>query len=292
MLMESKLSSELIIQKLSLTNFQIHKDLTLEFAPYTVIAGPSNSGKTSIIRALAKLLIDFPKVGNLVKVGENTAAISAETVWGKLVRVLGSENKVCINEDCYSSFGHDYPVTEILPLQGKYFFSFQFDAPFFFRDTPGKRIEILKEISQFTFFENLQQSINTDLKLLKEELIEVTAQRKYLEEVLSKKDIVAQIRSLYNQVLSLQKELLTLKCKLLSLYLHRAIKLLAYVNLSLFNYFILLLHNSLRRSLTINFSELEKSLYSVQLCKYRLRCQKLSEELSSFKVCPLCGRPL
>jgi AAA15 family ATPase/GTPase len=40
------------MKKLRIKNFQIHKDLEIEFGPITTIVGPSDIGKSAVLRAL------------------------------------------------------------------------------------------------------------------------------------------------------------------------------------------------------------------------------------------------
>lgn len=67
------------IQKLTIENFQSHKHSELEPAPagqLTVIVGPSDSGKTAIIRALKWLLYNRPQGAEFIRVGASMAKVS------------------------------------------------------------------------------------------------------------------------------------------------------------------------------------------------------------------------
>jgi len=73
-----------------LENFQGHKDTTIKFAPgLTGLVGPSDSGKTSILRALTWIWTNRPGGIGFVRVGESLARVTLETDKGTVVREKG-----------------------------------------------------------------------------------------------------------------------------------------------------------------------------------------------------------
>jgi exonuclease SbcC len=59
------------IKKLSLRNFQSHRETDLEFSPgLNIIVGPSDQGKSAIIRALRWLFYNEPRGTGFIRVGE------------------------------------------------------------------------------------------------------------------------------------------------------------------------------------------------------------------------------
>lgn len=74
------------IKKLVIENFQSHKHTELEPAPagkLTVIVGPSDSGKTAVIRALKWLYYNRPQGDGFIRVGARLAAVTLTTAAGK-----------------------------------------------------------------------------------------------------------------------------------------------------------------------------------------------------------------
>jgi DNA repair exonuclease SbcCD ATPase subunit len=77
----------MIIRKITIKNFQIHKILNLELGNFTALVGPSSAGKSSILRALCWLLYgDWDKTYPNDPEKETAIAIQLEngTVWGRV----------------------------------------------------------------------------------------------------------------------------------------------------------------------------------------------------------------
>ena len=65
------------IQKLVLENFQSHKHSEIEFDPYlNVIVGPSDQGKSAIIRALKWVLFNEPAGDFFIRKGESKCSVT------------------------------------------------------------------------------------------------------------------------------------------------------------------------------------------------------------------------
>lgn len=76
-----------MLKSISLKNFQIHQSLVKEFsadAP-NVITGPSDSGKTSIFRAITWLIYDTPKTKTVIRVGSTQVSVTVESESGSKV---------------------------------------------------------------------------------------------------------------------------------------------------------------------------------------------------------------
>lgn len=77
-----------MITKVILENFQNHGHLELEMGPLTTLSGPSNSGKSAVLRALAGLLRN-DSAGMLVQEGKKSLKVSvflddgSSVVWEK-----------------------------------------------------------------------------------------------------------------------------------------------------------------------------------------------------------------
>lgn len=78
------------IKSIFLEDFQSHAKTKLELAPpgeLTVIVGPTDSGKTAIVRALRLLFYNVPQGADYVRVGRNMATVAVELADGtKVVR--------------------------------------------------------------------------------------------------------------------------------------------------------------------------------------------------------------
>lgn len=153
---------------LTVKNFQIHKNLTVEFKPgLNVITGPTNSGKSALIRALNLLIMNQPR--NAEKLFQN------QNSEGKLEIILKDDEgntiqrkdrKYHINDVQIKAFGSDIPkpIMELLP-----FFDVnwqrQLDQHFLILQTGGTSAKYLNNITGMEDQEKMLQ----ELKLLSAE---------------------------------------------------------------------------------------------------------------------------
>lgn len=117
------------IKSIVINNFQSHKFSVIEPAPagqLTVIVGPSDSGKTAIIRALRWLFYNIPQGTDFIKVGNNVAKVAIKHADGQQVtreRSRKGFNRYKINDkDRYEGFGSTVPlevqeITGVRPVQ-------------------------------------------------------------------------------------------------------------------------------------------------------------------------------
>lgn len=74
------------LEKVVLTNFQKHKHFEAEFSPgITCIVGPSDIGKSSLLRALRWVCLNQPR-GDLTTVGERVCSVSVKVDGREVVR--------------------------------------------------------------------------------------------------------------------------------------------------------------------------------------------------------------
>ncbi|HHY27192.1 MAG TPA: AAA family ATPase [Desulfitobacterium dehalogenans] len=105
-----------VLKALRLQNFQSHGNTHIEFAGQgclTVITGPSDSGKSAIIRALKWLLYNSPRGDGFITVGKDICGVRAvyddETVVARY-RSRGSVNRYEVNSQAYEGFGTGVPL--------------------------------------------------------------------------------------------------------------------------------------------------------------------------------------
>lgn len=134
-----------MLTSVELHNFQSHADTTLELHPgVNVLVGPSNSGKTAIIRALRWLRFNRPLGTAYVRSGQRGCAVAASTAAGRVIRER-SANKNCYvvqadgRSDSFAAVGSAVPdaVGEFLPF-GATAFQEQLDPPFLVLDPPAE----------------------------------------------------------------------------------------------------------------------------------------------------------
>ncbi len=121
------------IKSLLIENFQSHKATKIEPAPagqLTVITGPSDSGKTAILRALRWLYYNTPQGTDFIRVGAREATVVLTLADGTMVirnRSRGSKNSYEIEppgseKQTFAGFGVNVPLevqqaTGVRPVQ-------------------------------------------------------------------------------------------------------------------------------------------------------------------------------
>jgi exonuclease SbcC len=173
-----------LINSLSITNFQSHKNTNLEFDEnINIIIGQSDSGKSAILRALRWVAENKPS-------GE-----AFRSTWGgdtKIKLALSEEevvyrsktkttNQYNIKNAIFTSFGQDIPeeikrLLNFSPLN----FQWQFDSPFLLAMSGG---EIARYLNKIVHLDKIDLSLSnigktlrkeqTDLRYAEESLVEV-----------------------------------------------------------------------------------------------------------------------
>ena len=155
-----------MIESLHITHFQSLDDVRLELAPFTVIVGPSSSGKSALTRALHTLIAN--RRGHaFIAHGERIASITAKTSQGTVTLTRGkatADNSYVIiptdpahplaPQTTDSQLGGEVPpeVSQFLGLNPKdpIAFASQFDKPYLLDDSPGEIARTLGELTNAT----------------------------------------------------------------------------------------------------------------------------------------------
>lgn len=147
-----------MIHSLSVKNFQSHKDSLLEFSPgLNVIVGTSDSGKSSLLRALRWLVYGQPRGSAFLRHG--TAEAEVQAVFEDVeVRKRRTKNvaEVCSGTDAWANVGSGLPeeLVEAINLR-EINFEGQYDGFFLVKETPGEVARILNEISHLGVVDRL-----------------------------------------------------------------------------------------------------------------------------------------
>lgn len=225
-----------MIQSIQLTNFQSHKKTALQFDKgVNVITGQSDSGKSSIIRALLWVLNNRPsgdairnwKAQERDKIQVNvgfpaTELISKERHKGKSKYIIGNVEFEAIKQDVPEEVSKTANLTDCNVQT-------QHEPYFLLNETPGEVARRLNEIVGLdiidTVFKNLDRRIrnvssaikvhNDTAVRLTEEIKEiefadefynkVVALKKKEDEFKNKEADVANLRLLRNQIVDVQK---------------------------------------------------------------------------------------
>lgn len=140
-----------MIQSLRVEGFQSHHDSHLEFHPgVNVIVGPSDSGKSSIIRAIRWVAKNLPAGDDIITHGRKGAKVTLKVDGDDVVRDRSSTRNVYILDGKpLGSIGQGVPdeVTNLLNLS-PFTFQMQMDAPFLLSSSSGEVARTLNRTVQ------------------------------------------------------------------------------------------------------------------------------------------------
>jgi DNA repair ATPase RecN len=247
------------VAKVKFKNYQSLKDLELRFGRFTVIKGPSNTGKSSIIRGFKGVF--FNQLGNhFVTKGANNSEVivefedNKEIIWRK-----GDDNQYEINGRVLNKVSRSAPedVAEISQVREivlddthkyKINFSEQFHEPFLITESEATISKMFSTVSDLGLVSNAIDLCNKDLKRNRLLLRDREDSLKKAQEDLSKYDMVP----LYeNRVEALQELFSTLAEK------SKRLSLLQEVSLSVRRYQSRLLEFSMLPSVSKIFEQLQ-----------------------------------
>lgn len=181
------------IESINVKNFQIWKDVDLKLGDFNVIKGSSNSGKSSLVRAINMVLNnDWHK--SWLRQDEIDTSVEIHFTDGTSIkRIRGSQNSVKITPSDtleesmkWSGFGNTYPdeVKNFLSISEENC-SYQFDQHFFLSLSPSKRALTFGSFSDLQKIDEInnlvQKKIRDGEKLLKSYELELERLEKDLE---------------------------------------------------------------------------------------------------------------
>jgi exonuclease SbcC len=131
-----------MLERLLVQNFQRHGKLAIDFGRITTIVGPTDAGKSAVLRALRWVCTNTPGGGAFVRHGADGCRVKLKVDGHTVVRrrlANGDENTYGMNGAEYKAFGRGVPddIRAVLNLadinwQG------QHDPAFWFSDTAGE----------------------------------------------------------------------------------------------------------------------------------------------------------
>lgn len=156
-----------MVERLHIENFQAHRDLDIKLDPHvTTIIGPSDVGKSSIIRAITWLATNKPAGRDFIREGADKAVVTLTIDDIDIVRTRGkSLNEYRRGGNVYKAFGNDVPpdVSELLNLDSINFQG-QHDAPFWFSETAGEVSRQLNDIVDLGIIDRTLAALDSKLR--------------------------------------------------------------------------------------------------------------------------------
>ena len=122
-----------MLDTLTIKNFQAHSNTVLEFEKITTITGPSDRGKSAVIRSLGWCMLNNLAGSAFIRDGETDVSVTLEFDEKHTIeRAKGkSSNSYALDGNEFASFGNKVPD----PIGGAHNLNpvsvqAQFDAPF------------------------------------------------------------------------------------------------------------------------------------------------------------------
>lgn len=205
-----------MIQSLAIHNFQSHRDTTLDLVPgINIIVGQSDSGKSSILRALRWLLWNRPSGDAIRSHWGGDTSVYAEINEHQVSKVRTDHNNLYhLDRDSFTAFGADVPeeiqracnITDVN-------FQSQLERPFLLDSTPGQVAAYLNSIADLSVIDSSMKNVQRWITGLKTDLSKHRANRDEYAEGLKafahlpemEKDIKA-AEEIHNEIIALIRD--------------------------------------------------------------------------------------
>lgn len=154
------------LESLLIRNFQRHAKLRIHFDPgITTIVGPTDSGKSAVLRALSWVLFNQPQGDAHIKQGEDFARVRLKVDGQEIIRQRGKENLYLLGEEEFKAFGAGVPdkVRDLLNVS-EINAQWQFDAPYWFSLSSGEVSRRLNEIVDLSVIDSSLASVASTLR--------------------------------------------------------------------------------------------------------------------------------
>jgi len=161
-----------MIQTLTVRNFQKHRKLTIDFDPkVTTLVGPSQAGKSGIIRSLGLICLNNWNKAYL-RHGKKALKVQLIVDGKKIVREKGNKVNRYVFEGKelkrdLSSGNSVPPAVADLLNTGQENFQKQFDPHFWFSDTPGQVSKSLNKIVDLSVIDSTLTAATSAVKATK-----------------------------------------------------------------------------------------------------------------------------
>lgn len=156
-----------MLEKLIIKNFQKHEKLKIDFDPgVNCLIGPSDIGKSAIVRALKWLATNRPGGEAFIRDGSANTSVKLVVDGRTIIRSRGKEgNRYVLDGQELVAFGSEVPpdVTALLNISDITFQN-QIDLPFWFANTPGEVSRSLNQIVDLGSIDTTLAHLNSSLR--------------------------------------------------------------------------------------------------------------------------------
>lgn len=174
-----------MLETLTISKFQPHGLLRIELGPtITSIVGPTDAGKSSILRALWWNMTNEPKGDAFIKDGEKDVLVCLNFEGHQVDRYRSaSENIYRLDGQEFKAFGNDVPPDVAAALNvGPINFQGQHDAPFWFSETAGEVSRQLNQIVDLGAIDSALSAIDSTIRKARSAVEVISERRDELKE--------------------------------------------------------------------------------------------------------------
>lgn len=169
-----------MITKIKIRNFQKHKKKDIELGKLTTFVGPSDSGKSAIIRALYWAAFNKPSGLAFQRNGSKYTKVYVKLDNASITRTRGKANTYALGQETYKSFGSSppKPVEKALNVTRENF-QLQHDGPFWFNLSPG---ELSRQLNMIVDLGVIDQSLKNAASLTRQSKSKLSATQELLDQ--------------------------------------------------------------------------------------------------------------
>lgn len=188
-----------MIEKLRIRNFQKHGDLLVKFDErITTIVGPSDAGKSAILRALRWVLLNQPDGDAFIRDGQKEVSVVLRVDGHTVKRRRGKANEYVLDKKSLVSFGRgNVPdlVARITNVSDENF-QLQHEAPFWFDLSAG---EVSKRLNAIVDLQVVDESLAAASKMARERAAQAKIMQKAVQDSKNAKKRLAYVPTLVEE---------------------------------------------------------------------------------------------
>jgi len=295
-----------LIECLTVKNFQSHKSTHLEFDPgLNVIVGPSDQGKSALVRAWRWLVFNKPFSTSFIRHSAKSCSVAVRTSEADVIRrVRGQENTYHLNDAAFKSFKQGVPeeITAALRL-GDINFHHQLDSHFVVTDSGGEVSKFLNRLTNLEIMDEAVALANTKAKASREKAERTKGAIEVIQRAIADSKDIDRIEKKMEETVRMKKEFgqLCFFIRVLKAAVEDLFKIESEAPARIPRKARLKLKKVEEQAERLlngrgGVAGLQKALTQMEALKQRLQAdtrvhEALSEQLSQDfpKVCPLCG---
>ena len=196
-----------MIKSILIENFQKHKELKIKPDPnVTVLAGASDKGKSSVIRAIKWNALNKPQGDKFIKRPKRgkTAAVEIVTEEGTVRRERStSRNAYIVNGTELEAFGNNVPeeVSQVLRMD-RLNFQYQHDAAYWFSESPG---EVSKQLNSIVDLGIIDEALSNLAGRIRKKEAEISVCEERVMLAVQKKNELAHVEEMAKDYAKIEK---------------------------------------------------------------------------------------